>query len=201
MTSLTIPQNDIEVGQIDKSIITPEIKEKFSKKAKYIEAVFKGFGYRIIVKTISVERYFVIFYLHIPMGLRADKLLSLKNDFKVCLGVPYLKFYVPKSDEYSSGIGLEVPNLITVDNLIREEIKELTLPDFIFIKIYTMIVKSQVINTLYLSEELEISESRVKRYLKDMQKLNIISENGKFLEETDIDKAGYYWKRWRRCNL
>ncbi len=201
MTSLAIPQNDIEVGQIDKSIITPEIKEKFSQKAKYIEAVCKSFGYPAIVTSIRVERYLLYFCLSIPVGLKTDKIFPLKSDLKVALAVPYLKILIPLLDMHGPGIGIEIPNLYTDDDLLKDEIKRLTLPDFIFIKIYTMIVKSQVINTLYLSEELEISESRVKRYLKDMQKLNIISDNGKFLEETDIDKAGYYWKRWRRCNL
>lgn len=34
-----------------------------------------------------------------------------------------------------------------------------------------------------------------------MKKLNIISKNGKFLEENNIFKCGYYWNRWRKYPL
>lgn len=201
MISLAIPQNDIEVGQIDKHPLSYEDRRAHIDRAAYLERTCKDFEYRTKVTLITIERYFVIYSLSIAHGVKVDDILNLKSDFQLTLDARYLKFYVPTQNKHGFGIGIEIPNLYTDDDLLKDEIHRLTLPDFIFIKIYTMIVKSQVINTLYLSEELEISESRVKRYLKDMQKLNIISENGKFLEETDIDKAGYYWKRWRKCNL
>jgi hypothetical protein len=201
ITSISPPFPDMDSRDIVGEGVSKEAEREYIHKARYIEKLYSLYNYRTYIRGLNIGEYFVKFRLMIAVGVKVDDLLELGSNLKVALKTPYLKFYVPSSYRGNLGIDIEIPNTCTKDELVRKEINKLTHPDFLFLKIYTMLISSRSINPLYISEELNISESRVKKYLRDMKELNIISKDGLFVEETNIYKGGYYWNRWRNCSL
>ncbi|MDY0097465.1 MAG: hypothetical protein RBS01_03900 [Candidatus Dojkabacteria bacterium] len=200
ITSLAYSTEEIPQGILRRAHLTPENQPKFKEQFLYLQGFLTtDFKLDCRVVEIVVDTYFVKIFISPKHNRKVDDFLLYKSNIRVFLSTPYLEFGIPTGK--INVFYIEVPNFFTIDENIKDEISKLTLPDFIFLKIYTTIVSSKSLNSLYISEVLGISESRVKKYLRDMKKLNIISENGKFLEELDIYKGGYHLKRWKACSF
>ena len=174
-------------------------QDLYRQQARILEKSCALFGCKCSVPRAIVSPYFLLFGVAVKEGISVNGVVKHRNDLKRIFYSRYVRFQIPiPGTQY---LGIEFPNLFTNDIHLKKDMLKLLNSDFLFMKIYLHIVENQVINRILISEELGMSDTRLKRYLKDMERLGVISENGKFVEESDTFKCGYYWKRWSHSHF